>query len=40
MSNISTRVRYDNEQLTMFDKTNTDSNKIVLDKSVQENETA
>jgi hypothetical protein len=40
MSNISTRVRYDNEQLTMFDKTNTDSNKIVLDKSVQENESA
>ena len=40
MSNISTRVRYDNNQLTMFDKTNTDSSKIVLDKSVQENSTA
>ncbi len=40
MSNISTRVRYDNNQLTMFDKTNTDSNKLVLDKSVQENLTA
>ena len=28
MSNISTRVRYDLDQLSMFDKTNTDSNKI------------
>ncbi len=40
MSNISTRVRYDLEQLSMFDKTNTDSNKIVLDKSVKENTSA
>ncbi len=40
MSNISTRVRYDADQLTMFDKTNTDSNKILLDKSVKENMTA
>ncbi len=37
MSNISTRVRYDQNQLTMFDKTNTDSNKIFLDKTVKEN---
>ena len=29
MSNISTRVRYDLDQLSMFDKTNTDSNKII-----------
>ena len=40
MSNISTRVRYDNEQLSMFDKTNLDSNKIVLDRSVKENMSA
>jgi hypothetical protein len=40
MSNISTRVRYDQEQLSMFDKTNTDSNKIVLDRSVKENNSA
>lgn len=40
MSNISTRVRYDLNQLSMFDKTNMDSNKIVLDKSVKENLTA
>ena len=40
MSNISTRVRYDTEQLSMFDKINTDSNKILLDKSVKENTTA
>ena len=40
MSNISTRVRYDLDQLTMFDQTNTDSNKILLDKSVKENSTA
>ena len=40
MSNISTRVRYDLDQLSMFDKTNMDSNKIVLDKSVKENSTA
>lgn len=40
MSNISTRVRYDLDQLSMFDKTNTDSNKIVLDRSVKENLTA
>ncbi len=40
MSNISTRVRYDLEQLSMFDKTNTDSNKLLLDKSVKENSSA
>ena len=40
MSNISTRVRYDQDQLTMFDKTNTDSNKILLDKTVKENNSA
>ena len=40
MSNISTRVRYDNEELSMFDKTNLDSNKILLDKSVKENMSA
>jgi hypothetical protein len=40
MSNISTRVRYDLNQLSMFDKTNTDSNKILLDKSVKENMSA
>ena len=40
MSNISTRVRYDVDQLSMFDKTNLDSNKILLDKSVKENMSA
>jgi hypothetical protein len=40
MSNISTRVRYDKEELSMFDKTNLDSNKILLDKSVKENDAA
>lgn len=40
MSNISTRVRYDVDQLKMFDKTNLDANKIVLDKSVKENMSA
>ncbi len=40
MSNISTRVRYDQEQLSMFDKANVDSNKILLDKSVKENTSA
>ena len=40
MSNISTRVRYDQEELSMFDKTNLDSNKILLDKSVKENNSA
>ncbi len=40
MSNISTRVRYDQDQLSMFDKTNTDSNKLLLDKSVKENNKA
>ncbi len=40
MSNISTRVRYDKEELSMFDKTNVDSNKILLDRSVKENDSA
>jgi hypothetical protein len=40
MSNISTRVRYDQEQLSLFDKTNTDSNVILLDKSVKESNSA
>ncbi len=40
MSNISTRVRYDLEELSMFDKTNTDSNKLLLDKTVKENTSA
>ncbi len=40
MSNISTRVRYDKEELSMFDKTNVDSNKILLDRSVKENDAA
>jgi hypothetical protein len=40
MSNISTRVRYDPEELSMFDKTNIDSNKILLDRSVKENSSA
>lgn len=40
MSNISTRVRYDKEELSMFDKTNVDSNRILLDRSVKENDSA
>ena len=40
MSNISTRVRYDKEELSLFDKANIDSNKILLDKSVKENDSA
>jgi hypothetical protein len=40
MSNISTRVRYDQEELSLFDKTNTDSNVLLLDKSVKENNSA
>lgn len=36
MSNISTRVRYDKEELSLFDKANVDSNTILLDKSVKE----
>jgi len=37
MSNISTRVRYDKDELSLFDKANVDSNTILLDKSVKEN---
>lgn len=40
MSNISTRVRYDKEELSLFDKANIDSNIILLDKSVKENNSA
>ncbi len=40
MSNISTRVRYDKEELTVFDKSNKDVNVFVLDKTVKENEKA
>ena len=40
MSNISTRVHYDKEELSLFDKANIDSNKILLDKSVKENDSA
>jgi hypothetical protein len=40
MSNISTRVRYDKEELSLFDKANIDSNKILLDRSVKENDAA
>jgi hypothetical protein len=40
MSNISTRVRYDQEELSMFDKANIYSNTILLDKSVKENNAA
>ena len=40
MSNISTRVRYDKEELSLFDKANIDSNTILLDKSVKENNSA
>jgi hypothetical protein len=40
MSNISTRVRYDKQELSLFDKANVDSNTILLDKSVKENNSA
>ena len=40
MSNISSRRRYDQEELAMFDKANIDSNTILLDKTVKENNSA
>jgi hypothetical protein len=40
MANISTRVRYDQEQLTVFDKSNKDANLLVLDKTVKESKNA
>jgi hypothetical protein len=40
MSNLFTRVRYDTSEMSLFDKTNTDSNKLLLDPSVKESMTA
>lgn len=40
MTNLFTRVRYDTSELSLFDKTNTDSNKLLLDPSVKESNTA
>ena len=40
MSNLSSRVRYDESELSLFDKTNKDANSILLDESVKENMSA
>lgn len=40
MSNLYTRVRYDANELSLFDKTNLDANKLLLDPSVKESQTA
>ncbi len=40
MSNLSTRVKYDANQLSLFDKSNKDVNVIVLDPSVKESNAA
>ncbi len=40
MSNLSSRVKYDANQLSLFDKSNKDANVIILDPSVKENNNA
>ncbi len=40
MSNLSSRVKYDANNLSMFDKSNKDVNVIVLDPTVKENNSA
>jgi hypothetical protein len=40
MSNLSTRVIYDANELSMFDKSNKDANILIMDESVKENNTA
>lgn len=40
MSNLSSRVRYDAPELSLFDKTNKDANLLLLDRSVKENNSA
>ena len=40
MSNLSSRVKYDANQLSMFDKFNKDANVIVLDPTVKESNSA
>jgi hypothetical protein len=40
MSNLSSRVKYDANELSMFDKSNKDANVIVLDPTVKESNSA
>lgn len=40
MSNLYTRVRYDQDMLSLFDKQNKDANILLLDKTVKENNNA
>ncbi len=40
MSNLSTRVIYDANELSMFDKSNKDANILIMDESVKENNNA
>ncbi len=40
MSNLSSRVKYDSNQLALFDKSNKDANVILLDPTVKENNEA
>lgn len=40
MSNLSTRVIYDANELSMFDKSNKDANLLIMDESVKENNNA